>query len=189
MTIKLTQKEFDVLEKIVNYVATEAKPYFTTNHSNTAVTTLKEKGLVNTRVNGIVVEVVALDLGKQVMANEVAHEILTGQELEPMPTSKPAEKAEAAHAQLTPQFIIEDDVPMPKIKRSHEEKPVIYPLAQMQVGQSFFVPAEAGTDDLNKYRRNISVRISQAKRKLGLDSQFKVAADFERNGVRVWRKS
>ncbi|WP_423240970.1 hypothetical protein [Haemophilus influenzae] len=161
----------------MNYVATFEKPYFTTNHSNVAVVTLKEKGLVNTRVNGIQVEVVALELGKQIIANQIEHEIVTNQESSPMPMAKDAS-----------QFVIEDDVPMPKIKRNRTKKPIAYPLEQMQVGQSFFVPAGAKTKDLTKLYRNVSVLVSQAKRNLGLDIKFRIAVDFECNGVRVWRR-
>ncbi|HIC7388215.1 TPA: hypothetical protein ACW6EF_000331 [Haemophilus influenzae] len=58
---------------------------------------MKEKGLVNTRVNGIQVEVVALELGKQIIANQIEHEIVTSQESSPMPMAKDAS-----------QFVIED---------------------------------------------------------------------------------
>lgn len=178
MIIQLTQKEFDILEKIVNHIATDANPYFTTNHINNAVTSLKDKGLVNTRVYGIVVEVVALHLGKQVIANQVEHEIITDKAvaLEPM-----------QDVQVQSNFVIEDNVPIPDTVYTRKPRPLVYPLNKLQVGQSFFIPANSSTDDMKLYRRRITVRISQIKNKLGLSYKFKTAADFENNGVRVWR--
>ena len=179
MSILLTAKEFDCLQKIVNHVATDTKQYFTTNSQNLAVASLKEKGLVNTRVNGIIVEAVALDLGKQVIANEVEYEIEQENtvELEQEPVALPVHS----------NFVIEDNIPIPETVYTRKPRPLIYPLNQMEVGQSFFIPANGSTDDMKLYGRRITVRISQMKRKIGLEYKFKVVADFENNGVRVWR--
>lgn len=181
MSILLTAKEFDSLQRIVNHIPTDTKPYFTTNSQNLAVASLKEKGLVNTRVNGIIVEVVALDLGKQVIANEVEHEII----------SEKAVALEQEHETETgnveSNFVIEDNVPIPDTVYTRKPRPLVYPLNKLEVGQSFFIPANSSTDDMALYRRRITVRISQIKNKIGLDYKFKTAADFENNGVRVWR--
>lgn len=175
----LTQKQLEVLEKVANHVSTEEKPYFTTNNTNKAVQALKALGLVETRAKGITVEVAITELGDGVVKATVEHEIVGEEELGEMP------KAETAP---TFEFVLEDDVPMPKLTRS-SSKPVPYPLAQMNVGQSFFIPAVSVDVNLAKYRSNISSKVSQYKRKLGLESTFTVLADLERNGVRVWRKA
>lgn len=181
MSILLTAKEFDCLQKIVNHVATDTKPYFTTNSQNLAVASLKEKGLVNTRVNGIIVEAVALDLGKQVIANEVEYEI------EQENTVELEQEPETETGNVESNFVIEDNVPIPDTVHTRKPRPLVYPLNKLEVGQSFFIPANSSTDDMALYRRRITVRISQMKNKIGLDYKFKTAADFENNGVRVWR--
>lgn len=181
MSILLTQKEFDCLQRIVNHVPTDTKPYFTTNSQNLAVVSLKEKGLVNTRVNGIIVEVVALDLGKQVIANEVEHEIISEKAV------ALEQEPETETGKVESNFVIEDNVPIPDTVYTRKPRPLIYPLNKLEVGQSFFIPANSSTDDMALYRRRITVRISQIKNKIGLDYKFKTAADFENNGVRVWR--
>lgn len=181
MIVQLTQKELDVLNKIVNHVATETKPYFTTNLNNLTVTSLKDKGLVNTRVNGIIVEAVALDLGKQVIANEVEHEVVLEK------TVALEQEPETETGKVESNFVIEDNVPIPDTVYTRKPRPLIYPLNKLEVGQSFFIPANSSTDDMALYRRRITVRISQMKNKIGLDYKFKTAADFENNGVRVWR--
>lgn len=179
MSILLTQKEFDSLQRIVNHVATDTKPYFTTNSQNLTVVSLKEKGLVNTRVNGIIVEAVALDLGKQVIANEVEYEIISEKAvaLDQEPEALPVHS----------NFVIEDNIPIPKTVYTRKPRPLIYPLDKMEVGQSFFIPANGTTDDMKLYGRRITVRISQIKRRVGLEYKFKVVTDVENNGVRVWR--
>lgn len=178
--IKLTQKEFDVLEKVGTHQPTENKQYFTTNTTNKAVIELQKLDLVNTRQNGITVEVVLTQLGLQVLNSEVEHEIVTSKE--PV-----AEQAQAVSPAVMSDFVIEDDVPMPVQRRSN--RPIPYPLAEMQVGQSFFVPATPDVLDLAKYRANVSSRVSQCKKRLELDSTFVVGVELERNGVRVWRKA
>lgn len=181
MIIRLTQKELDVLHKIVTHVTTETKPYFTTNSQNLTVVSLKEKGLVNTRVNGIIVEAVALDLGKQVIANEVEHEII----LEKAVALE--QEPETETGKVESNFVIEDNIPIPETVYTRKPRPLIYPLDKMEVGQSFFIPANGTTDDMKLYGRRITVRISQIKRRVGLEYKFKVVADVENNGVRVWR--
>lgn len=181
--IKLTQKELDVLGKVGSHVKTEEKPYFTTNTANKAVIELQKLGLVETRQSGITVEVVLSSLGVQVLNNEVEHEIVMSKET---PTF---ENTANPHAlAVAGDFVLEDNVPMPVVKRQ-SNRPVPYPLAEMQVGQSFFVQATPDVTDLAKYRSNISSKVSQCKRRLGLESAFTVGVDLERNGVRVWRKA
>lgn len=186
--IKLTQKELDVLGKVGSHVKTEEKPYFTTNTANKAVIELQKLGLVETRQSGITVEVVLSSLGVRVLNNEVEHEIVMSKETPTFENTANPHALAAAPVAVAGDFVLEDNVPMPVVKRQ-SNRPVPYPLAEMQVGQSFFVQATPDVTDLAKYRSNISSKVSQCKRRLGLESAFTVGVDLERNGVRVWRKA
>ena len=78
------------------------------------------------------------------------------------------------------EFKIEKGIPLaPKRRPSKSTK---YPWAEMEVGDSFFVPAEA-----NVTRRALSDRVqrSAAYAKKTLGRKFKLRSD--ETGVRIWR--
>lgn len=198
--IKLTQKEFDLLTQIAGFVPTEQKPYFSTSTSNNSIAALKNQGLIDTQQSGIKVEAVILELGQQVLANQVEHEITMGETAHAQTTAQQpafgavqqAESLAPAPQQATPTtpantggFVIESGVPLPTTVRNYNRSPE-YPLAVMEVGQSFFIQATVGAD-LVKFRRNVSAKVSFTKRNAGLTSDFKTAIDAAANGVRVWR--
>lgn len=197
--IKLTQKEFDLLTQIAGFVPTEQKPYFSTSTSNNSIAALKNQGLIDTQQSGIKVEAVILELGQQVLANQVEHEITMGETAHTQAPAQPAfgavqqteslapapQKAAPTAPANTGSFVIESDVPLPTTVRNYNRSPE-YPLAVMEVGQSFLVPATIGAD-LVKFRRNVSAKVSFTKRNAGLMSDFKTAIDTAANGVRVWR--
>ena len=81
---------------------------------------------------------------------------------------------------------IDDDIPMPTSRRR-----AVYPWKELEVGQSFFVPA---TDDMPMSKRQNSIFSSVAYYRIsnGLDSED-YAVSTRRwpkkrpNGIRVWR--
>ena len=76
--IKLTQKEFDLLEQVAKHEATETKPFKVVSVNNGALSALRAQGLVETRPKNGNLEVAIKQLGYQVVNNEVDHEIVTG---------------------------------------------------------------------------------------------------------------
>ena len=81
---------------------------------------------------------------------------------------------------------IEDDIPIPpgSDRRSVERK---YPLAELKVGQSFFLPLEEG-DDLKRMANRLSqARQSYQKRNEGVRFTQRMWEKDGEVGIRVWR--
>ena len=81
---------------------------------------------------------------------------------------------------------IEDDIPVPpgSDRRSVERK---YPLAELKVGQSFFLPLEEG-DDLKRMANRLSqARQSYQKRNEGVRFTQRMWEKDGEVGIRVWR--
>lgn len=97
-------------------------------------------------------------------------------------------------AQTASPFEITSDVPVPP-SRFHALQPgVQYPIAQLQVGQTFFVPTESP----KKVQSSLSAAINRVKKatkeSTGVDVSYttrsleEVGKDgVKRKGVRVWR--
>lgn len=82
-------------------------------------------------------------------------------------------------------FAIEKNVAMP----SRSERVPKYPFAQMEVGDSFFVPCKPD-EPVQRVRNRMLGACMWAKRKLGEQHRFVVRVDESdpsTNGVRVWR--
>ena len=81
---------------------------------------------------------------------------------------------------------LDDDVPVPtgSDRRPAEKK---YPLSQMKVGQSFFLPLEEG-DDIKRMGNRISqARQGFQKRNDGVRFTQRIWEEDEVIGIRVWR--
>ena len=81
---------------------------------------------------------------------------------------------------------IEDDIPVPpgSDRRSVERK---YPLAELKVGQSFFLPLEEG-DDLKRMANRLSqARQSYQKRTEGVRFTQRMWEKDDVVGIRIWR--
>jgi len=81
---------------------------------------------------------------------------------------------------------IEDDIPIPpgSDRRSVERK---YPLAELKVGQSFFLPLEEG-DDLKRMGNRLSqARQGYQKRNEGVRFTQRMWEKDGEVGIRVWR--
>lgn len=81
---------------------------------------------------------------------------------------------------------IEDDIPIPpgSDRRSVERK---YPLAELKVGQSFFLPLEEG-DDLKRMGNRLSqARQGYQKRNEGVRFTQRMWEKDDEVGIRVWR--
>ena len=81
---------------------------------------------------------------------------------------------------------IEDDIPVPpgSDRRSVERK---YPLAELKVGQSFFLPLEEG-DDLKRMANRLSqARQSYQKRNEGVRFTQRMWEKDDEIGIRIWR--
>ena len=81
---------------------------------------------------------------------------------------------------------IEDDIPVPpgSDRRSVERK---YPLAELKVGQSFFLPLEEG-DDLKRMGNRLSqARQGYQKRNEGVRFTQRMWEKDGEVGIRVWR--
>ena len=83
---------------------------------------------------------------------------------------------------MTNQYTIETGIEMPK-KRSTEKGKSIYPLADMNVGQSFFVPCVG--DKISKKQTSLQVYFSRLARQSFPDRRF--ATRQVDGGIRVWR--
>ena len=79
-------------------------------------------------------------------------------------------------------FSIEKGIPVPENARTGRRS--AYPLADMQVGDSFSVPF--GSDDPKKVTQRVHSAVSQFRRRM-TDSQWQFVVREETNGVRVWR--
>ena len=81
---------------------------------------------------------------------------------------------------------IEDDIPVPpgSDRRSVERK---YPLAELKVGQSFFLPLEEG-DDLKRMANRLSqARQGYQKRNEGVRFTQRMWEKDDVVGIRIWR--
>lgn len=76
-----------------------------------------------------------------------------------------------------PEFVIEDNVPLPVNARSARNK---YPLELLKPGQSFFVKL-----DNAKQAKNLRSSMGVRAKKLGIA----IATIADETGVRVWRTS
>lgn len=79
-------------------------------------------------------------------------------------------------------FAIEQDVPLPVAARSGRVP--IYPLRQMGVGDSFFVPAPHGPDDLAKKAYRLYFAVQNVRRQ---NRQLQFAVRRQGDRVGVWR--
>ena len=81
---------------------------------------------------------------------------------------------------------IEDDIPVPpgSERRSVERK---YPLSELKVGQSFFLPLEEG-DDLKRMANRLSqARQTYQKKHEGVRLTQRMWEKDEQIGIRIWR--
>jgi|TARA_R100000700_G_C3077285_1_gene84648 hypothetical protein len=81
---------------------------------------------------------------------------------------------------------IEDDIPVPpgSDRRSVERK---YPLSELKVGQSFFLPLEEG-DDLKRMANRLSqARQTYQKKHEGVRLTQRMWEKDEQIGIRIWR--
>ena len=81
---------------------------------------------------------------------------------------------------------IEDDIPVPpgSDRRSVERK---YPLSELKVGQSFFLPLEEG-DDLKRMANRLSqARQTYQKRNEGVRLTQRMWEEENTIGIRIWR--
>ena len=81
---------------------------------------------------------------------------------------------------------IEDDIPVPprSDRRAVERK---YPLSDLEVGQSFFLPLEEG-DDLKRMANRLSqARQSYQKRNEGVRFTQRMWEKDDVVGIRIWR--
>ena len=81
---------------------------------------------------------------------------------------------------------IEDDIPVPpgSDRRSVERK---YPLAELKVGQSFFLPLEEGDDLKRMGNRLTQARQGYQKRNEGVRFTQRMWEKDGEVGIRVWR--
>lgn len=194
MTIKLTQKEFDLLDEVANHVATDDKPFKVVSVNNGALVALTSQQLVTTRPKGnnaLMLEVALTETGLQVVRNEIEHEIVlshtTTETQEEQQMEHEIEQQDNELAQSS--FVIEDDIPMPDVAFPRKSNKETMPLDLMNVGQSFLVPFKDG-EDRDKGRRRVAATVSQTrKRKLGADSPTQFITVIVENGYRVWRKA
>lgn len=192
--IKLTQKEFDLLDEVANHVATDDKPFKVVSVNNGSLASLTGQALVETRPKGnnaLMLEVVLTATGLQVIKNEIEHEIVlnhsTAEDAQMEQVN--ADVADATQEQTQMAFVIEDNIPMPEVAFPRKARENTMPLDVMQVGQSFLVPFKEG-EDPNKGRRRVAATVSQTrKRKLGADSTTQFITVIVENGYRVWRKA
>lgn len=202
--IKLTQKEFDLLENVAKHEATETKQFKVVSVNNGALSALTAQGLVETRPkngNALMLEVAIKQLGYQVVNNEVDHEITTGNEQTSTTQTETVEEqkmeqvqAEQTHAlQPAPvaggKLVLEDNIPIPDLPPQTRYRESSMPLERMEVGQSFLVPYKEG-EDVKKGRKRVSATVSQTKkRKLPAGSTAAFVVYPVENGYRVWRKA
>lgn len=195
MTIKLTQKEFDLLDEVANHVATDDKPFKVVSVNNGALVALTSQQLVTTRPKGnnaLMLEVALTETGLQVVRNEIEHEIVlshtTTETQEEQQMEHEIEQQDNELVQSS-SFVIEDDIPMPDVAFPRKSNKETMPLELMNVGQSFLVPFKDG-EDRDKGRRRVAATVSQTrKRKLGADSPTQFITVIVENGYRVWRKA
>lgn len=193
--IKLTQKEFDLLDEVTNHVATDDKPFKVVSVNNGALVALTNQQLVTTRQKGnnaLMLEVALTETGLQVVRNEIEHEIVlshtTTETQEEQKMEHEIEQQDSELAQSS-SFVIEDDIPMPDVAFPRKSNKETMPLELMNVGQSFLVPFKDG-EDRDKGRRRVAATVSQTrKRKLGADSPTQFITVIVENGYRVWRKA
>lgn len=187
--IKLTEKEFDLLEKVANHVKTDDKPFKVVSLNNGALSALQTQGLVETRQKGnnaLMFEVALSALGLQVFQNEVEHEIVVNHETVQETTVEEKKMEEVQQANVG-NFVIEDDIEIPDLKQTRRSNRPTMPLDVMQVGQSFLVPFKED-EDIVKGRKRVASTVSQTRRrKLGADSKAVFATVAVENGYRVWR--
>lgn len=200
--ITLTQKQYDLLEETANHVATEKKPFKVVSVNNGAVAGLTSQGLAESRPkegNALMLELAITQLGYQVVKNEIAHEIVTGEQVStnenPTKEENKMEEiqnsAEVAQATTSTGYVyqLEENIPIPEIVNTRKSRKSTMPLELMAVGQSFLVPFKDG-EDKDKGRKRVAATVSQTrKRKLGKDSTAQFVTAIVENGYRVWRKA
>ena len=81
---------------------------------------------------------------------------------------------------------IEDDIPVPpgSDRRSVERK---YPLSELKVGQSFFLPLEEGDDIKRMANRLGQARQTYQKKHEGVRLTQRMWEKDEQIGIRIWR--
>ena len=81
---------------------------------------------------------------------------------------------------------IEDDIPVPpgSDRRSVERK---YPLSELKVGQSFFLPLEEGDDIKRMANRLSQARQTYQKKHEGVRLTQRMGEEDEQIGIRIWR--
>ena len=183
--LQLNEKEISVLNEVKNFVPTDEKQYAMFSSNNSVVKTLVEKGLVLVQVNPknkLKIDVILSEAG-------IAHFNNNNVQEEVKQVQQTTEKVKTM-------FQLEDNAVMPQTKRLSKFE---YPLAQMQVGQSFVLPfdhlgfdeAEAaqvlgGDKDVSdKLMRKARWRINTYKKSVGLVN-YSFRFRIEDKGVRVW---
>ena len=81
---------------------------------------------------------------------------------------------------------IEDEIPVPpgSDRRSVERK---YPLSELKVGQSFFLPLEEGDDIKRMANRLSQARQTYQKKHEGVRLTQRMWEKDEQIGIRIWR--
>lgn len=108
------------------------------------------------------------------------------------PAAAPAATGTATTATES-EFVLEDGIAIPPLRRGGAGHGRAYPFASMGIGQSFFIPK---TDDNPKPSKRIAAVVSTASKNLA-PKKFKVQAVVEalpggaagatREGARIWR--
>lgn len=82
-------------------------------------------------------------------------------------------------------YKIDTNVPLPTPRGRPAAFP--FPFADMQVGDSFFVPTAEG--DLRKVRNRLASSIVRFRQKVDINAKFstRVVDEESVNGIRVWR--
>lgn len=204
--IELIQKEYDLLVEVANYVPTEDKPFKVVSMNNGSVPMLVQLGLVNTRPkegNGLMQEIVILELGRNVVNNEVEHNIVQTRTIatDTSVTTATQQGFAGANGQtdkvapLTDTFTTSNDngeyaidygIPIPQTVYSRNRKSKL-PIDKLEVNASFLVPFKEG-EDLERGRKRILGNVSMLRKKIfGVNSGHKFVVATMPDGYRVWR--
>jgi hypothetical protein len=95
---------------------------------------------------------------------------------------EPIVSAEVPHENMAPGFTIENNVPIPEVKRGILGEPR-YPFAMLEVGQSFFVPKSKQKPNPAK---TLASTVSSANKRFEKHNKRFVIRPVE-GGARIWR--
>lgn len=80
-------------------------------------------------------------------------------------------------------FKIENDIPTPNSQKKERQQ---YPLEELEVGESFFVPCDSDINSLSLNIQRIRMAIMRVEKKSRLKNAF-ITKVFH-DGIRVWRQ-